>query len=190
MSIVVKNVETYEEYLEMWKLNCDVFCRELGQHAVPPEGYLVDRFHAYGNSVYRIGWDGHRVCGMLSAHLAEPFSVVAHFGETMSCEIIPGKTAEIRLFAVRPEYRRTHLPARLAAALLPHLQLLGVEKILITAISSQQPLYHHLGFRPLGAPVQDGNALFYPMSAELKDVFNVCSKVLAPFSTHEDVFGP
>jgi len=165
LSITIKAPETPEEFREMWQLNCDVFCRELGQHPVPDDGTLIDRFH--DRNFYRIAWDGEHVLGMISAHTDPPYSAVAHFGGVMEREILPGKTAEIRLFALRPGFRGSRIAAELSQAISAELRSRGVEKVLITAVAAQCRLYRHIGFRQVGDPIIDGRAEFYPMVADV-----------------------
>jgi ribosomal protein S18 acetylase RimI-like enzyme len=165
VGITIKVPDTEQEFQEMWQLNCDVFCRELGQHPVPEGGLLVDRFHEH--NFYRIAWDGEHVCGMICAHSDPPFSAVGHFGEVMAKEVIPGKTAEIRLFSLRPGFRGSRVAAQLAAALSFDLKARGIEKVIITAVASQCRLYKHIGFEVIGGSIIDGNVEFYPMIANV-----------------------
>ena len=165
MGITIKIPDTEQEFQEMWQLNCDVFCRELGQHPVPESGILVDRFHE--NNFYRIAWDGEHVCGMICAHSDPPYSAVGHFGKVMEKEVIPGKTAEIRLFAIRVGFRGSRIMAQLAAALSFDLKARGIEKVIITAVADRRRLYEHIGFEVIGDSIIDGSVEFYPMIANV-----------------------
>ncbi|MEI3003352.1 MAG: GNAT family N-acetyltransferase [Victivallales bacterium] len=89
-----------------------------------------------------------------------------------------GRTAEIRLFTVRKEYRFTTLPARLAVPLLLELKSQGIENIIISAVESRRRLYCRLGFVTLGESVMDGASRFYPMAAELESLCRHCQCAL------------
>ena len=109
--LLVKVPESDEEFQAMWQLNYEVFAGELGQHPRHPDGLLVDKFHHKNR--YRIAWDGSVAAGMICAHSEPPFSAEMRFGQVIASRIRKGRTAEIRLFTVRKEYRFTTLPARL-----------------------------------------------------------------------------
>ena len=95
---------------QLWHLNHAVFSEELHQHEVHDDGLLIDKFHA--KNLYFAGWDNGEAVGMICAHWKEPFSAVERFGDVMRRAMVPGVTAELRLFAVRPEYRKTPLAPR------------------------------------------------------------------------------
>ena len=101
------------EMRQLWQLNHAVFSEELHQHEIHQDGLLIDKFHA--KNLYYAGWDHGEAVGMICAHWKEPFSAVERFGEVIRREMIPGHTAELRLFAIRPEYRKTPLAPRLGA---------------------------------------------------------------------------
>lgn len=178
MNFTVKTPESPAEFDSMWRLNHDVFARELGQHAARADGRLVDKFH--GKNIYRVAWDGERVLGMVCAHMTPPFSVVGHFGETAAREIVPGVTAEIRLLALRPECRgNAAVPVRLFDSLFAELERRGAKKFVISGIAARRGLYESLGFRVVGPSVRDGASEFFPMAgtpdairARLRKIFD------------------
>ena len=94
-------------------------------------------------------------------------------------EMIPGHTAELRLFAIRPEYRKTPLAPRLGATIFKKLDEMGYRLLIISGISEQKDFYEHIGFRAVGGPVQDGEALFYPMVADLPPILRRCALAVA-----------
>ncbi len=159
------------DWQSVWELNHAVFSAELGQHPVAADGRLTDRFHA-GN-LYRVAWQDERAAGMITAHFQAPFSAVERFGQSMADQVLPGETAEIRLFAVRPEFRRTPLPLRLAASLLAELSRRGVKRLIISGYEERRRLYERIGFRIVGEAVRDGNAVFHPMATDLATVLTL-----------------
>ena len=104
---IIKSPESDAEIHRMWRLNHAVFAEEYPQHPASADGCLIDKFH--DKNIYRIAWDGQDVLGMISAHWRPPFSAVAKFGGTVERHIVDGKTAEIRLLALRKEVRAHHL---------------------------------------------------------------------------------
>lgn len=165
------------EFEGMWRLNHKIFSEELGQHPRRESGSLTDKFH--GKNIYKIALSEGRVVGMVAAHTQAPFSAVAHFGEVMENEVIPGKTGEIRLLAIERDLRgKNALALRLCGAILKELARTGTEKILITGVSSQKKFYENIGFRALGCPIREGDAVFYPMVAALREIRERNRKIL------------
>jgi hypothetical protein len=168
LSYVIKTPEAEAEFRSLWRLNHEVFAEEYPQHPTAPNSLLIDKFH--GKNIYRIAWDGHHVLGMLSAHWQAPFSAVQKFGAVMEPYIIPQKTAEIRLLALRRENRGGSLAVRLGIAIMEELSRQGMERLLISAIDAQVAFYKHVGFRLIGAPVIENGLLFHPMVGDLADI--------------------
>ena len=167
---VIKEPASEAEFRGMWRLNHAVFAEEYPQHPAEPDGCLVDKFH--GKNIYRIAWDGKNVLGMISAHWKPPFSAVAKFGETVERLLIDGKTAEIRLLALRKEVRGTSLAVQLAISLMTELQSLGMELLVISGISVQVRFYRHVGFEIVGEPVSENGIVFYPMIGHLDKILS------------------
>ena len=132
------------EMRQLWHLNHAVFSEELHQHEVHDDGLLIDKFHA--KNLYFAGWDNGEAVGMICAHWKEPFSAVERFGDVMRRAMVPGVTAELRLFAVRPEYRKTPLAPRLGATIFKKLDEMGFRLLIISGISEQKEFYEHIGF--------------------------------------------
>ena len=166
----IKSPESKLEIRRMWRLNHAVFAEEYPQHPAEPDGCLIDKFH--GKNIYRIAWDGKNVLGMISAHWRPPFSAVAKFGNTVERFLINGKTAEIRLLALRKEVRGTSLAVQLAVSLMTELQSLGMELLVISGISVQVRFYRHVGFEIVGEPVSENGIVFYPMIGRLDKILS------------------
>ena len=168
--IIIKSPESELEVRGMWRLNHAVFAEEYPQHPAEPDGCLIDKFH--GKNIYRIAWDGQNVLGMISAHWRPPFSAVAKFGNTVERLLIDGKTAEIRLLALRKDMRGTSLAVQLAVSLMTELQRLGMELLVISGISVQVGFYRHVGFEVVGEPVSENGIVFYPMIGRLEEILS------------------
>ena len=149
----------------MWQLNHEVFACEFPQHPKTADGLLVDKFH--GRNIYRIAWDGEKVLGMISAHWQPPFSAVQKFGEALEKRLRPGRTGEIRLFALRPEIRGSMSAIKLGVSIMREMLAQGLELVVISGISSQVEFYRHIGFEVQGPPVTENGIDFYPMLGDL-----------------------
>ncbi|MDD3119457.1 MAG: GNAT family N-acetyltransferase [Victivallales bacterium] len=165
------------EIWQLCRLNHAVFSEELRQHEIHDDGALVDKFHA--KNLYFAGWVRGEAVGMICAHWQEPFSAVQHFGEVVRQALVPGKTAELRLFAIRPEYRKTLLAPRLGAAIFKHLDAMGFTTLIISGIAEQTKFYEHIGFRTIGAPILDGAIRLYPMVANLPAIMRHSARDVA-----------
>jgi len=168
ISMLIKEPETKAEIDSMWQLNHRIFAEEFPQHPPHADGRLVDKFHA--KNLYRIAWDGERTVGMICAHWQPPFSAVMKFGSWLSSRLPEGKTAEIRLFALLPEYRCGPLAIALAASMLVELEKRGLQTLVISGISVQQKFYRHIGFQVAGEPVNENGVIFFPMTGDLSAI--------------------
>ncbi|MBR5838872.1 MAG: GNAT family N-acetyltransferase, partial [Victivallales bacterium] len=99
-------------------------------------------------------------------------SAVAKFGNTVEQLLIDGKTAEIRLLALRKDMRGTSLAVQLAVSLMTELQRLGMELLVISGISVQVGFYRHVGFEVVGEPVSENGIVFYPMIGRLEEILS------------------
>ena len=167
-AVTIGEPRTVAEIRGMWQLNHDVFSRELHQHELHPDGILVDKFH--NKNLYRIALKNGEVIGMVCAHWQPPFSAATRFGAVLTPWLTERKIGEIRLFAVKPEWRHTTVSCRLAASLIAALAEQGIERLVISGIASRKTLYEHAGFHVAGPPVRDGAAEFYPMIADLESL--------------------
>lgn len=178
----MKNIEirppaNEQEIRLLWTLNHDIFSCELRQHEIHDDGCLVDKFHHKNH--YIAAWNGKEAVGMVCAHFEPPFSAVEKFGEVMSRAIIPGITAEIRLLAVKPEYRHSLVVPKMGARIFTYLGEHGIKLVVISGVAAQKHFYEHIGFRAIGEPVQSGAAWFYPMIAKLPDVLSWSINIIA-----------
>jgi len=165
----IKSPDSPDEIAGMWQLNHEVFARELKQHEVHEDGLLRDKFH--DKNIYRIAITADsQVVGMVCAHWQPPYSAVAKFGAALT-PWLNDKTAEIRLFTVAPAYRHTTtLAVRLGTAILTELYKRGLQQVVISGIAAQKEFYEHIGFKIIGIPVRDGEAVFYPMFADINEL--------------------
>ncbi len=166
-----------QEIQQLWALNHEVFSQELRQHEIHGDGRLVDKFHHKNH--YIAAWRGGEAVGMVCAHSEPPFSAVDKFGAVMSQAILPGATAEVRLLAVKPEYRHSLVVPKMGAEIFTYLAGFGIKLLVISGVAEQKRFYEHIGFRAIGEPVQNGAAWFYPMTAHLPAVLAWSHEIIA-----------
>ena len=174
--------ETAEEFEQLWQLNHQVFASELKMRSISEEGKIVDKFHH--KNIYRAARvisDG-TLAGMISAHWRPPYSAAAHFGESVVTPPAEGKLAEIRLFALLPQYRSTTLASQLAVPLLLELGSQGVSEVIISGISTRKTFYEHIGFQAIGDALREGETLLYPMRGKLPLILARCRQALERYS--------
>lgn len=168
MRIRVKKPETPDEFDRMWALNYRIFSDEIGLHECNAEQRLIDKFHAKNRYRIAVEEDSGAVIGMLAAHTVPPWSATAKFGPAIDELAARAPTAEIRLFAVTPPYRKnTVLSLRLAISMFCELRQEGIRQLLISAVGAQVEFYTHLGFEPVGPAVREGAVELSPMRADL-----------------------
>ncbi len=153
--------ESAELIEQIHRLNHDVFAVEIRQHAVRADRRLIDKFH--DKNSYFVALDNGDVVGLVSTHWTRPFSIEERcpgFGEKIPLD---ARVAEIRLLAVRRDYRRSGVFWGLVATVAEFLLKAGFEVAVISALSERQSMYERLGFEALGDATSSGEASFVPM---------------------------
>ncbi len=153
------------EFAAIHRLNYQTFVEEIPQHAPNGAGVLVDRFHA--ENTYAICVDGDALVGMVAGRCNRPFSQDAKVPSLDRYLPDHAKAVEIRLLAVRTDYRHGAVFARLVVQLARHFRSMGCDLAVISGTVRQLELYAHLGFRPFGPLVGSGDAVYQPMSLTL-----------------------
>lgn len=174
--IEIRKPLTESDFEAMWSLNHDVFAEELKQHACRDNGLLIDKFHH--KNIYYIAAHEHDIVGMISAHWIPPFSFDQKFSFNASRIYENDKIGEVRLLCVKKDYRKTSVAPKLLFTLISELRKSDINRVLISGLNEQKSLYEHIGFKAIGQPLQDGNAVFHPMSAHREDVLGNLKKIL------------
>ncbi len=158
-----------QDWSAIARLNHDIYCSELGQHRTNPERVKTDRLH--GSNVYFVAYDGDLLIGMVSVTKpgAATISTLQRLPPDHELHACTGDAAEVRLLAVRPEYRGRGVYDRIVLALMRYCNQEGIHRILISAIRNNVRLYAAMGFRPVGEPVQEGAAVYQPMQLTRAD---------------------
>jgi ribosomal protein S18 acetylase RimI-like enzyme len=157
----IKLADSEEEFDQIFALNYRTFVEEIPQHEANAAKKLKDKFHE--NNTYLLCKDGEKIAGMVACCHKRPFSLDAKV-EQLDAYLPPyNKICEIRLLAVKAEYRRTRVTAMLLRALTRHLSEDGVDLAVISGTTRQLALYEKIGFRPFYQPVGKAGAYYQPM---------------------------
>jgi acyl-phosphate glycerol 3-phosphate acyltransferase len=157
----VKLADTNEEFDQIFQLNYHTFVEEIPQHEPNELKRLKDKFHA--NNVYILCKDGHNIAGMVACCDKRPFSLDAKIEHLDS--YLPGhdKIYEIRLLAVKKEYRRTKVTAMLLRALIEYLLNNKADLAIISGTTRQLAMYEKMGFQSFHGLVGKDGAWYQPM---------------------------
>jgi aspartate aminotransferase-like enzyme/GNAT superfamily N-acetyltransferase len=149
------------EFEKIHELNYQTFVDEIPQHQCNQNKQLVDKFHV--ENTYFICTKEQELLGMLALRGKRPFSLDLKLDHLN--EYLPPFNAvcEIRLLAVKKEYRRSAI----FSGILKHAFSWGIHQgydlAVISGTTRQLKLYTHLGFKPFGPLVGEHDARFQPM---------------------------
>jgi len=146
-------------------LNYETFVEEIPQHPVNAQRRLVDRFH--GTNTYVVCVADARLVGMVCGRCERPFSLDAKVADLARWLPVHRKPVEVRLLAVRREWRKTAVFRCLMTFLARHFIAQGCDLALISGTVRELKLYRHLGFEPFGARVGTAGAMYQPMALTL-----------------------
>jgi hypothetical protein len=149
------------DYEAIHRLNYQTFAEEIPQHPPNAARRLVDRFHSE-NTYFICVADGELV-GMVCGRCERPFSLnlkLAHLERLLPAH---RKAVEVRLLAVRREWRKGAAFSGLLALLSRHFVAQGCDLALISGTTRQLELYRHLGFVPFGGDIGSVGARYQPM---------------------------
>jgi aspartate aminotransferase-like enzyme/GNAT superfamily N-acetyltransferase len=155
------------EFEAIHHLNYQTFVEEIPQHPADDSRRLVDRFHA--ENTYVICLDGQSLVGMIAGRCNRPFSLDGKLTDLDRYLPPHRRSVEVRLLAVRPQYRRKSVFARLAGVLAAHFRGQGCDLAVASGTIRQLGLYRHLGFRAFGPLTGHAQAQFQPMLLTLDD---------------------
>jgi predicted N-acetyltransferase YhbS len=157
------------EFDAIHRLNHDVFAGEIPQHRPNGARRLVDRFH--DENTYFVCCAAQQLVGMVCGRCARPFSLDQKIADLDRWLPPHRKAVEIRLLAIVPAHRKSHVFVGLLNRMSAHFVAAGCDLALISGTVRQLKLYRHLGFEPFAAPVGTAEASYQPMYLTL-DAFN------------------
>lgn len=153
-----------EDWDNIAQLIHNTYALELGQYAPADSGRIVDRNH--DTNLYIVAYMQDELAGMLSMTLPSTASFSTLNRLPVVSEDIQqnlSKTAEIRLLAIKPSYRRQGVFNQLMKAAIISCYQREIERVLISAIDNRVGLYEFMGFQAIGDPVPEGTAVYVPM---------------------------
>lgn len=167
--IQYKIADSKEELEKIYNLNYKTFVEEIPQHAQNATQQLVDRFDQENEYIIAIN-EQEELVGMVCIRDQRPFSLDAKL-EGLD-DLLPEhqKMCEIRLMAVRPDYRKTGVFRGLVQKLYEIAAPRHYDLALISGTDRQQDLYKSIGFEVFADPVGTQEALYYPMYLDIKKI--------------------
>lgn len=163
----IKVADTPTEHEQIHALNYATFVEEIPQHASNAQRRLVDRFDAENEYVVSVDAAG-AVLGMLALRARRPFSLDQKLAR-LDDHLPPHRSVcELRLLAVRPDWRRSRMLRDLLAFAAQRAIVEGHDLAVISGTTRQLDLYGRLGFAPFGPMVGTAEAMFQPMYLTLE----------------------
>lgn len=158
-----KIATTDKEFDEIAKLNYETFVEEIPQHQSNEERRLVDRFH--DENTYLVVYKDTEMVGMLAFRDKRPFSLDEKIGkvELKLDKEVCEKLCEIRLLAVKKDYRNGRVFSQLAKAIYTYVYNKEYSAAVISGITKEEKLYRRLGFQQFGEMIGTAEATFLPM---------------------------
>ncbi len=141
---------------------------EVGQYEDDGNGYRVDKFdHKNVYLVCKLNGD---TVGMLAVHDQPPFSVASRLESPEVLERLCRRPLEVRLAAVKPDYRNSVAFTGLVYFVYRVGRSNGYTHLIISGITHEVALYEKMGFRAIGPLRGSGRAAFIPMALALDGV--------------------
>ncbi|CAM3842388.1 aminotransferase class V-fold PLP-dependent enzyme [Mesobacillus zeae] len=158
-----KIARTPQEFDEIAQLNYATFVEEIPQHEPNETKRKVDRFHD-GNT-YLLVYKNTKMVAMLTFRDQRPFSLDEKIGavETHLPQEVCVKLCEMRLLAVKKEYRTGRVFLRLTQAVYNFAYDQGYTAVVISGTTREQKLYTQMGFVQFAEAVGTADAQFLPM---------------------------
>jgi aspartate aminotransferase-like enzyme len=151
-----------DEFEQIHRLNYQIFVEEIPQHAPNNEKKLVDPFH--NENTYLICLKDEQLIGMIAVRDKRPFSLDKKIGQVEKwLPFTPNRMCEIRLLAVKKEYRKGRVFFGLAQLLARYCLKKGYDTAVISGTTRELKLYRQMGFQPFAYLVGTEDALYQPM---------------------------
>lgn len=174
LSLSYKIANSTDEFEQIYQLNYETFVDEIPQHSKNSQQRLVDRFDQ--ENTYVIAKDGEDVVGMIAIRGNRPFSLDGKIADLDYYLPQHAKPCEIRLLAVKKEYRNSFVFFKLCDLLVSHCLNNEYNMALISGVERQIKLYKRIGFVAFGEMTGSGEAKFQPMYLT-REQFEKSSKV-------------
>ncbi|WP_342558810.1 aminotransferase class V-fold PLP-dependent enzyme [Metasolibacillus sp. FSL K6-0083] len=158
-----KIATTEKEFDQIAALNYATFVEEIPQHEPNATRRLVDKFHA--DNTYLVVYKEQQLIGMLALRDKRPFSLDSKIGDVEQYlpDEICDKLCEVRLLAIKTQFRNGRVFFRLAQALANYLFERRYTACVISGTTREEKLYKQMGFHQFAEAVGTNEALFLPM---------------------------
>jgi aspartate aminotransferase-like enzyme/predicted N-acetyltransferase YhbS len=156
-------IATYpHEFEQIHQLNYQTFSEEIPQHQKNEKEILVDPFH--NENTYIICLKEDELVGMIAIRAQRPFSLDRKIGPVeQSLPFHVNRLCEIRLLAVKKEYRNGRVFVGLAQFLAKYGLKKGYDACVISGTLRQAKLYKQMGFLPFAHLTGTDDEQFQPM---------------------------
>lgn len=151
-----------DEFEQIHRLNYQTFSEEIPQHQKNEHGTLIDQFH--DENTYIICIKDTELVGMIAIRDNRPFSLDRKIGPVEhSLPFAVNKPCEVRLMAVKKEFRNGRVFLGMVQFLIKYCLKKGYDIAFISGTTRQLKLYGQMGFQPFAKLTGTGDALFQPM---------------------------
>lgn len=168
------------EFTQIHELNYHTFSEEIPQHPKNSDKKLMDSFHE--ENTYIICLKQEEVIGMIAIRAHRPFSLDRKIGPVEeSLPFTIQKPCEIRLLAVKIDYRQGRVFLGLVQFLIKYCLKNGYDIALISGTVRQLKLYGQMGFQPFAMLTGANEASYQPMYLT-KETFeaSIAGRLLRP----------
>ncbi|MFD2443622.1 aminotransferase class V-fold PLP-dependent enzyme [Bacillus sp. CGMCC 1.16607] len=150
------------EFEQIHALNYQTFSEEIPQHQKNEREILIDPFH--NENTYIICLKNEELVGMIAIRDQRPFSLDRKIGPVeQALPIKVNRLCEIRLLAVKKEYRNGRVFVGLAQYLAKYGLKKGYDACVISGTVRQAKLYKQMGFLPFAPLTGTDEAQFQPL---------------------------
>ena len=158
-----KIATTEHEFDQIAALNYETFVEEIPQHEQNHTHRLVDRFHH--ENTYIVVYKETEFIGMIAFRAVRPFSLDEKIGpvEQYLAKEHCTNLCELRLLAVKKQYRNGRVMLRLFKALYAYFYEQNFSACVISGTTRQEKLYKQIGFTQFAPAVGTADAQYLPM---------------------------
>lgn len=152
-----------EEFEQIFRLNYEIFAKEVGQHKTNEEGRLIDRFHK--DNTYIVVKHRKKVVGMVC--LTDPrdgqFSILDKMTHPEKIKPYLKNAVEVRLLSLQKEHRNLGISWKVGTMIGQLALDRGYDYAFLSGISHRRAMYEKFGFKVIDQAKKSGQAEFYPM---------------------------
>lgn len=157
-----------EDYDRIHKLNHSIFAEEIPQHELRDDKTLIDQFHEL--NTYVIASVNDEIVGMVCYNDVRPFSLDKKLANVDSYLPKHNKLVEVRLFAVKKEFRKSGIGIAMLKVLIPELIGKGYDLGVISGTPKEMQLYMNIGAVPFGPMVGSQEVPYQPLYFSLDNL--------------------